>query len=77
MGFLDAATDIANKASSALDSVTGGQKTGTSSGKAEFVKDDVLTDKDAKQGGSAAPASGCAQRSEPDRNCCEAFRHEQ
>ena len=58
MGFLDAASDIANKASSALDSVTGGQKTGTSSGKAEFVKDELLSDKEAKQGGSAAPAPG-------------------
>lgn len=56
MGFLDAASDIASKASSALDAVTGGQKTGTSAGEAKFVKGDILTDKDAKQGGSAAPA---------------------
>jgi hypothetical protein len=58
MGFLDAATDIANKASSLLDAATGGQKTGTATGKAEFVKDSVLTNTDENSGGSAAPAPG-------------------
>ncbi len=50
--------EYAGKASGLLDSATGGQKTGTSSGKAEFVKDETLTANDANQGNKAAPAPG-------------------
>lgn len=50
--------EYADKANSILDAATGGQKTGTSSGKAEFVADTPLTADDASQAGNAAPAPG-------------------
>lgn len=62
MGLLDdvssKADKYADKASSLLDSATGGQKTGTAAGKTEFVQDEQLSSDDAASGGKAAPAPG-------------------
>ena len=56
MGLLDTATDYANKASSALDSVTGGQKTGTSkAAEVKFEKDERLSGEDKNEGIVAGP----------------------
>ena len=56
MGLLDAVSDVASKATSVLDAATGGAKTGTSTGAAEFVPDESLTAAVANSGNPAAPA---------------------
>ncbi len=52
MGLLD---DVVDKASDALDDLTGGQETSTSEATAEFEKDVQITPDEQNQGGSAAP----------------------
>ncbi|MEZ5347344.1 MAG: hypothetical protein R2681_17485 [Pyrinomonadaceae bacterium] len=52
MGMLDDAVD---KASDALDDLTGGQETSQAEATAEFVKDVQITPDEKNQGGSAAP----------------------
>lgn len=60
MGLLDDAAgkvdEYSNKANSLLDAATGKQKTGTATGKADFVKDVPLSADDKNKGGKAAPA---------------------
>ena len=52
MGMLD---DSIDKASDALDDLTGGQETSQAEAKAEYVKDEQITPDEKNQGGSAAP----------------------
>ena len=53
MGFLD---DAVNKASDALDDLTGGQETSQAQAAAEFETGEQISADDENQGGSAAPA---------------------
>ncbi|MCB1025258.1 MAG: hypothetical protein KDB79_12755, partial [Acidobacteria bacterium] len=47
--------DAIDKASDALDDLTGGQETSQAEAKAEYVKDEQITPDEKNQGGSAAP----------------------